>query len=1121
MRRNLNKNVIWKPHPGAQEKFLSCPADEVLAHGNRGGGKGLLPDEKILTPTGWTTIKELEEGSIILNPDGSEQTVLKVFHRTEQPMYRVCFLDGTEIKCDEDHLWFAKLESKNILYKQYYFLGLEGAVFKTKYLYDFFYNNPNLTITIPCNKPLEFGSKDIKVDPYLLGGLLASSVYPDIIEKGSLLYKELKKDKGTISVPSIPDKYLYNTLENRKCLLQGLMDIGGRVVGDEVYFSSNSKQLVNDVRLLVFSLGGTVQSVASDYIHTISVRILEQKQLFRVQSKRKECIELDTPLTREIVCIEKLEEKQKTICILVDHPNRLFITRDFLVTHNTDVLLMDFLRGVGVGYGAEWRGILFREEYTQLTDVINKSRKWISQIFPDAKYNGSEHKWTFKTGEVLYLRYMRVPDDYWNYHGHEYSINANSNIQLGNNDLVKASDVQVGDFLQTLEGPKKVTKVLKYTKPGVKVSVLDEDSCLVGTQLQGIMHPVLTNDGWQRIGLSCLCQISQQSLSESPLVKEVFRFLLGVHQEILQISSLSLAYPFLPAISKLFAVQYSCLCQIYRQFVGMLAHSPLKKVFPSYMALEILSLSYQGKYLDTCTAEWIDAYQSILQFAAYCEFLTSLVQYACRLYAHLLASTISCYSGLPSSQVSGSVQLFQYYQTVLGNHYCDCSLSDSHLSILGISQFPFSERSIHAFYPGTSHVYSNPYSYESHETTSLNSSFSFVVSPLETPIEMVDFEVQDAHHYISVLDTPDNTTALQNNFIINQNCWIGWEELTNWATDECYKSMMSCNRSSNPDIPLRIRATCNPAGVGHSWVRSYFIDVAGPYEVYRDPETGRTRVNIPLMLKENKTLLEADPTYVSTIAAAAQDDPVKYKAWVLGEWDIVVGGFFTDLWDKNIHVLPHIQIPSSWHIYRSFDWGSTKPWAVSYLAESNGEQPDIYDCPDGFQIPYFTKGSVIVIREIYGWNGTVNTGDQATSQQIAERVLDMDAAIQREFGCRVFPGPADINIFEVRDGTSIAATMRSFGLHWTKAYKGRGSRIAGWSLMRTMLGSAKRRDPEKPGLYYSEKAVHHIRTIQIMQHDPKNPEDIDSDLEDHCCDSTRYGLTRKLNSMTRRKVGVL
>jgi len=86
----------------------------------------------------------------------------------------------------------------------------------------------------------------------------------------------------------------------------------------------------------------------------------------------------------------------------------------------TDTLLMDFLSDVGKGYGASWKGILFRQTYKQLTDVITKSKKWFYQAYPEARYNASEHYWSFPGGEQLLLRQFLREDDYWNYHGHEY-----------------------------------------------------------------------------------------------------------------------------------------------------------------------------------------------------------------------------------------------------------------------------------------------------------------------------------------------------------------------------------------------------------------------------------------------------------------------------------------------------------------------------------------------------------------------------------------------------------------------------------------------------------------------------------------------------------------------------
>lgn len=87
----------------------------------------------------------------------------------------------------------------------------------------------------------------------------------------------------------------------------------------------------------------------------------------------------------------------------------------------TEALLVDFAQFTGLGLGAAWQGILFRETYPQLADVIKKSKKLFHNAFPEARWVGSPHyTWTWPTGEQLLLRHMRTPDDYWDYHGHEY-----------------------------------------------------------------------------------------------------------------------------------------------------------------------------------------------------------------------------------------------------------------------------------------------------------------------------------------------------------------------------------------------------------------------------------------------------------------------------------------------------------------------------------------------------------------------------------------------------------------------------------------------------------------------------------------------------------------------------
>jgi hypothetical protein len=86
----------------------------------------------------------------------------------------------------------------------------------------------------------------------------------------------------------------------------------------------------------------------------------------------------------------------------------------------TDTILMDYAQHVGQGYGSEWTGIIFRQTYKQLRDLISKSKRWFPRAFPSARWNNTDKCWTFAGGETLFLQQFNREDDYWNFHGHEY-----------------------------------------------------------------------------------------------------------------------------------------------------------------------------------------------------------------------------------------------------------------------------------------------------------------------------------------------------------------------------------------------------------------------------------------------------------------------------------------------------------------------------------------------------------------------------------------------------------------------------------------------------------------------------------------------------------------------------
>jgi hypothetical protein len=88
----------------------------------------------------------------------------------------------------------------------------------------------------------------------------------------------------------------------------------------------------------------------------------------------------------------------------------------------TEVQLMRFRRHVGIGYGSYWRGIIFDMEYKSLDDIVEKSARLFKQFDDGAHFMKSkaDYRWVWPTGEQLLLRRMSDPEDYWDYHGHEY-----------------------------------------------------------------------------------------------------------------------------------------------------------------------------------------------------------------------------------------------------------------------------------------------------------------------------------------------------------------------------------------------------------------------------------------------------------------------------------------------------------------------------------------------------------------------------------------------------------------------------------------------------------------------------------------------------------------------------
>jgi len=126
----------------------------------------------------------------------------------------------------------------------------------------------------------------------------------------------------------------------------------------------------------------------------------------------------------------------------------------------------------------------------------------------------------------------------------------------------------------------------------------------------------------------------------------------------------------------------------------------------------------------------------------------------------------------------------------------------------------------------------------------------------------------------------------------------------------------------------KIMCGSNPGGIGHNWVKGTFVTYQPWYEIKRTPKKdgGMLRQYIPAKLEDNPTMNLNDPDYANRLSGLGSAALV--KAMLDGDWDIVAGGAFDDVWELAKHTLQPFDVPNNWRIDRSFDWGSSHPFSV-------------------------------------------------------------------------------------------------------------------------------------------------------------------------------------------------
>lgn len=385
-----NDSVAWKPQAvdtKSAEDSITLGAALTNVAAGAGLAKAQPLDCDILTPSGWRPMGDIEVGDTVMTPRGSQARVLGVFPQGETPAYRVTFSDGAVTRASGDHLWYTQTAQDRKHHRP-------GSVKTTDQISASLRNRGHWNHYVPLIEPIDGADELMPVDPYLLGVLLGdghirqrgttvevmlSSGDIELVDRvndlltdgGKFVHQSqydyrytnpsrhaglrvAMRDLGICGARShtkrIPQSYLQSGHKARLAMLQGLLDTDGSPsASTSALFSTVSEGLADDVRALVWSLGGvcTKSKSATSYdyrgkqmvgrpAYRLRITLPESVDYFRLARKQSQ-IGRAQKTGRAVRTIRNIEPIGTTPCqcIMIDDPDHLYVTDDYIVTHNT------------------------------------------------------------------------------------------------------------------------------------------------------------------------------------------------------------------------------------------------------------------------------------------------------------------------------------------------------------------------------------------------------------------------------------------------------------------------------------------------------------------------------------------------------------------------------------------------------------------------------------------------------------------------------------------------------------------------------------------------------------------------------------------------------------------
>jgi hypothetical protein len=345
--------------------------------------------------------------------------------------------------------------------------------------------------------------------------------------------------------------------------------------------------------------------------------------------------------------------------------------------------------------------------------------------------------------------------------------------------------------------------------------------------------------------------------------------------------------------------------------------------------------------------------------------------------------------------------------------------------------------------------------------------------------------------WMSYLDRDDDVMRYQGQAFN----WIGFDELTQWPSPYAWNYMRSRLRSTRASgLPLYMRATSNPGGPGHQWVKRTFIDPQTPNNSFpatdengnvvtwpkghsREGESLFKRKFIPATLFDNPYLSD-DGLYEANLLSLPEH---QRRQLLEGDWDINEGAAFPEF-NRREHVIDPYDIPSNWTRFRACDYGYGSHTGVLWFTVVPGSE------------------QLVVYRELYV--------SKVTATDLADMILD----IENESNDKIRYGVLDSSLWHNRGdtGPSLAEQMIMKGCRWRPSDRSKGSRVAGKNELHRRLQIDE--FTEEPRLVFFNTCTDTISQIPSLPLDKNNPEDVDTHAEDHLYDALRYGVMTRPRS---------